>query len=1121
MTIDTLTHQKIKPFFDNACFQRGMSYYAEDRVDDLDIEIKNNSEIITASVEGGGERIYQVQIVLKTRFNKLTIDGECTCPVGFNCKHVVATLLSIIDENEFLTQAIDKDKRNEKSQPYKRIQQLDNWLQNLKDFLKEDTKKELQTIDESYSLRYIFSSVEKSYDKNCLYLNLKLVRQLKSGGLGACKDFNDTYSHQRHLNSIDKDLIIKLEVAQRAEKGYYYNDRIDFKNASFEKYLPELIATNRCHWLTPNTIHLTLGEAKKLEFKWQSDNKGTQELVYLISEEQAEFYHIVIIDKPWYINKKTGEMGLLNSNIEPQLLKILFAAPKIPSQIASEVVDIFDESYRFDDVTRPTLPSTDTLQTIVPDVHLKLFQASVQDYGFNENRLWTLIKKNKPFAALTFDYQGTIIQWDDTNNNSNLNSFKRHKKIENRSRDILSQLGLRPLKMLSEYNQNGKNKALHNFFLLNGVEKDYVNFSLQVIPRLREQGWKISFEPDYPYQIIEQPIDDWYSKIEDKTSSHDWFDLELGIIIDDKKINLLPVIQQELKKLQLSKNKNVDNSEPLLAQLPDGRFIPLPVERVKNLLKVLIELYDSNSLSKDNMLRLSKLQAARLLELEAATGAAQLRWYGGDKLKKLAYKITQFKEITAVNIPKEFQGHLRSYQAQGLNWLQFLREYEFGGILADDMGLGKTIQTLCHLAVEKRAGRCVKPSLIVAPTTLMFNWSNEAARFVPHLKTLMLHGAHRKDSFESIVEYDLVFTTYALLKHDKENLLKQDFYFLILDEAQSIKNFKSLTTQIAQQIKAEHRLCLTGTPMENHLGELWSLFHFLMPGLLGNEKKFNSQFRYPIEKYNNDERRQHLNRRIAPFLLRRTKTEVVKELPEKIHILQNIELEGAQRDLYETVRVTLQKKIRDEIARMGFARSQIVILDALLKLRQICCDPRLMKTAASKKIIQSSKLELLMTMLPKLIEDGRRILLFSQFTEMLSLIEAELKYQKISFVQLTGKTKDRATPVKQFQEGKVPLFLLSLKAGGTGLNLTTADTVIHYDPWWNPAVEDQATDRAHRIGQDKVVFVYKFIAKGTVEEKIQEMQQHKRGLMEGLFSDVEEGHSRFTEQDLQRLFAEN
>jgi SNF2 family DNA or RNA helicase len=320
-------------------------------------------------------------------------------------------------------------------------------------------------------------------------------------------------------------------------------------------------------------------------------------------------------------------------------------------------------------------------------------------------------------------------------------------------------------------------------------------------------------------------------------------------------------------------------------------------------------------------------------------------------------------------------------------------------------------------------------------------------------------------------------------------------------------------------LKARHHLCLTGTPMENHLGELWSLFHFLLPGFLGDEIRFNSIFRRPIEKGKNDERRKLLARRVAPFILRRRKEEVMKELPPKTEIVQNVELAGAQRDLYESVRLAMHERVKAEVDRKGLSRAHIIILDALLKLRQICCHPQLLSLPSAQKVKESAKFELLMDLLPEMIEEGRRILLFSQFTSMLAIIESALKEQKIPYLRLAGDTLDRATPVARFQNREVPLFLISLKAGGTGLNLTAADTVIHYDPWWNPAVENQATDRAHRIGQDKRVFVYKLMTVGTVEEKIVALQARKRELVEGLLNEERRESVKLTAEDLDVLFA--
>ncbi len=477
-----------------------------------------------------------------------------------------------------------------------------------------------------------------------------------------------------------------------------------------------------------------------------------------------------------------------------------------------------------------------------------------------------------------------------------------------------------------------------------------------------------------------------------------------------------------------------------------------------------------------------------------------------------------FKGVADVAPPAGLQTSLRAYQQQGLNWLQFLREYQLGGLLADDMGLGKTVQTLAHLLLEKESGRMDRPSLVIAPTSLMVNWRMEAQRFAPALRVLVLQGTERKQRFEDMAGHDVVLTTYPLLPRDQEILLAQEYHLLILDEAQVIKNPKAKASQIVRELRARHRLCLTGTPMENHLGELWSLLHFLMPGLLGDEKRFRRLFRTPIEKHGDEDRRASLQRRIAPFLLRRSKQEVAKELPPKTEIVRSVELGSAQRDLYESLRLAMHSKIQEEIGKKGMARSHIIILDALLKLRQVCCDPRLVKLDSARQVKSSAKLELLMDMLPELVEEGRRILLFSQFTSMLALIEAELDRLKLPYVKLTGDTKDRATPVQRFQAGEVPLFLISLKAGGTGLNLTAADTVIHYDPWWNPAVETQATDRAHRLGQDKPVFVYKLLTAGTVEEKILAMQTRKKALADSLFSADAKSGPALTLDDLNALF---
>ncbi|MGI4809821.1 MAG: DEAD/DEAH box helicase, partial [Janthinobacterium lividum] len=451
-------------------------------------------------------------------------------------------------------------------------------------------------------------------------------------------------------------------------------------------------------------------------------------------------------------------------------------------------------------------------------------------------------------------------------------------------------------------------------------------------------------------------------------------------------------------------------------------------------------------------------------------------------------------DIAPVELPATFSAILRPYQQHGVEWLQHLASHGLNGFLADEMGLGKTAQTIAHVAVEHAAGRLDRPALIVVPTSLIANWTAELAKFAPHLRVAVLHGLDRHERRGRLGDIDVAITTYTVLARDIEQMRELAWHLVVLDEAQAIKNPDAKATRAACQLDTRHRLCLSGTPIENNLEELWSQFAFLMPGLFGERRTFTRRFRTPIEQRGDDVRRAQLVRRIRPFILRRIKADVATELPPKHTILRRITLAPAQREFYEAIRCTLLDKVRAQVAEYSLAASRIVVLDALLKLRQACCDPQLVKLPSAQQVKVSSKLDDLLEMLTEMIPEGRRVLLFSQFTSMLDLIKPKLVEANIRFVELRGDTRDRAEPVRAFQNGEVPLFLISLKAGGRGLNLTAADTVIHYDPWWNPAVEDQASDRAHRIGQVNPVFVYKLVAADTVEERIIELQQRKAEL---------------------------
>ena len=485
---------------------------------------------------------------------------------------------------------------------------------------------------------------------------------------------------------------------------------------------------------------------------------------------------------------------------------------------------------------------------------------------------------------------------------------------------------------------------------------------------------------------------------------------------------------------------------------------------------------------------------------------------------KLREKIRSFREVRPIAPPKGLNASLRGYQAQGLSYLNFLSEYGFGGILADEMGLGKTVQTLAFIQYMVEC-HPKGPNLIVVPTSVLPNWEREAEKFVPKLRRLIIYGTRREGMFKHIESSDLIITTYALLRRDLEEIEKHEFNTVILDEAQNIKNPNTITARAVRRINARMRLCLSGTPIENNLFELWSLFEFLMPGFLGSQHAFQRGIVKPI-KDGDAETLEYLRTRVRPFILRRTKAEVAKDLPPKVESVTCCALEEAQAELYSALARKLRAQVLADVDEKGLAKSQMSILDALLKLRQICCHPRLLKMdlPGFSTNLPSGKFDAFKDMVTEIVEGGHKVLVFSQFVQMLHIIRQWLEFSQMPFCYLDGASKDRFEQVDRFNNSPdIPVFLISLKAGGTGLNLTSADYVIHYDPWWNPAVESQATDRTHRIGQTRQVFSYKLICQNTVEEKILKLQEAKRGVAEAIIPGQDTWKS-LTREDLEMLF---
>ncbi len=1177
----SFTDQDIARTIDTGAWQRGQIIHANSAV--IDVEINTTGTVISGRVRGTRPRPYQQMISLRPGNHGVIIHGTCSCPVRTNCKHVAAVLIEAEQrttanrwEHGLAQGHIGVSAHNELPNL---SPQLRHWLDNVEAAGKTSSRNEGAYPPEvKQRLIYVLSAAAASEGKCATTILRPMVANLlKSGKLGASPkpfDPSNVFGRQlgRYLRPVDHQILSELTwmMHRLGRSGGAGVALVGDRQAA--RLLSTVLATGRCHYETVHGPVLNEGPVRKAVARWQLEANAHQRLVIEpvhadstvsnISSQDDDgashaFETILPLAPPHYIELETGLVGPLNLGLPERFAAGLVAAPAISSREATALAAALETKLGplglADQIPMPTCPRTIKRRRRAPVPWLHMFLGSAR---IKPSYAWAVSDDtlqgggfSVAMARASFGYGGdksvSPEETADTFERFNGDDLIITPRNRHAEADALKQLHSHGLTTLSEGPVQLANEHAHDLVHastnpsglldliteLNDPERA-IAFSAEAIPQLVTAGWKVSYSDDYPYQIAEGDVG-WWADI-GEGSGIDWFSFDLGVEFEGERINLAPQLAELVARLSADMADLALSSDPakmaelsaicqqlqLYHTLPDGRLLPLPGERLAPMLKALIELIGPrDDKQMDGRIRLHRAELAALSDFAAELGGDVAWAASAEQLIALGQMLRQGRTPKTVSLPPSFKASLRPYQQQGLDWLDFLRETGFGGILADDMGLGKTVQALAFLAHEKAQGRLDRPALILAPTSVLPNWQAEAARFTPTLSVLALRGPDRKQSFGDISRHDLVLTTYPLLMRDHDVLLKHEFHAAILDEAQAIKNPKATVSGFAHRINARHRLALTGTPLENNLGEVWSLFEFLAPGLLGDERAFRRVFRTPIEKHNCQTSQSFLTRRLKPFMLRRTKEEVATELPPKTEIIERIKLEGAQRDLYETVRVLMHEKVRAEIDKKGLARSHIVFLDALLKLRQICCDPRLLKMQLAKKAKRSAKLDRLMEMVPEMVAEGRRILIFSQFTSMLALIEAELDARAIPYVILTGTTKDRAAPVKEFQAGKAPVFLLSLKAGGTGLNLTAADTVIHYDPWWNPAVENQATDRAYRIGQDKPVFVYKIIVEEGIEEAIEVLKARKAALADALFAGASKSNFDLTEADISALFA--
>jgi len=1141
---------------DAPTFSRGLQVFRQQKVLSATLAAVDGwRSTVQAQVDGSDWQPYDVEVELEFApgTNRLQAwDSTCTCPVGAKCKHAVAALIKAaytlkpnpidpITGQRRASKPLSAQERERQNadlllerQRQAAIQQAERWLlavpdaPDLGDYAVDPAQRAGSQTESPIYMVYRRSGAAASEPLRLVVgaSSVKVKGGWTKPKVVACSYFKETSGYYRQkrplLTPVDEEVLDLIGALPTVFTYSGYNAESDrlLNGVAAPMVLQRAASTGRLFWRQDDGalgFPLVWGEPMAMQWQWQQIEGPSPEDPYWQLRPvlpQADTQLFGNQPRLLYVQTSAGLCGPLE--VSAAALDWLQSPPLPQSVLVKHQVALVQ---RLGDAA-PLPPVMPELQRIggKPNWHLHLSLVRPDEVADD------LPHPGLVTAELEFEYEGHRGWWPLTAPRQVMLEKNGHKLLL--TRDYLAEA-----QAISTLIELGLNEWLDGVFAL---EPDappalWMDWAFAQFQPLRDAGFHLTMDAALQNWVrdggdLQVGLQARNARGEvlggepqgDNPEPAHWFDLSLGLEVGDQRIDVLPWLPQLIQSLRRPAGQDA-LTLPKYVYLPDPTqpgFVRLSPAPLQPWLEALLELFDDRRAPEDGRLRLSRMEALRT---RMAIGEGTV-WDAAPQLDTLAQQLKGQNQLPAVPTPKGLHAELRPYQQQGLDWLQFLRIHGLAGILADDMGLGKTLQTLAHIQCEKEAGRLDRPVLVVAPVSLMGNWQREAARFCPELKTLVWHGADRHDLAEHMTQADVVIAPYSLLHRDRARWLQQPWHLVVLDEAQNIKNASTQAAQLVSELDTRSRLCLSGTPIENHLGEIWSLFHFLMPGFLGSQAKFQQRFRNPIEKHGDAQRLAQLRSRLTPFILRRTKQMVAHELPPKVETVTAVELSGKQADLYETIRLSMEQAVRQAISDKGLAKSQIVFLDALLKLRQVCCDPRLVKTAAAAKVKQSAKLEQLMEMLPEMLEEGRRVLLFSQFTSMLSLIEEELRKRKIEWVKLTGQTQKRDEVIERFARGEVPLFLISLKAGGVGLNLPQADTVIHFDPWWNPAAENQATDRAHRIGQTQSVWVVKLVAQGTIEERILALQARKAELARELYSgSVGRKQPTFTEDDVREL----
>lgn len=1057
--------EQINDLFEADIIDRGKRLQQNNGVTSLHVE-GSISACVNDLDEGGCNTFIQINAQAET----LSVDGECSCEEEFNCAHVVATLLQYIDtESLTLPQSqqtvISAQQTVQNSQPDK---QSDKQLHFV-----------LSRPDNHLQLQLYVLSAERI---SPFIMPLSL-------------------SHPaRFIQPADLLLLQMIQQQSRLSDGSIFA----LSHAS-ESLMCGLIESTRCHWLDTTNPKLKAGRTIAGKWLWHQHIDGSQQLMIKPQDDVV----VLPILPLRYLDQQRQCCGLIDSGLTAERNRQLFSLPTFQAQEIPSALESAELKKLLAHLPQPLQARDHLTRQHAPKA---IVDISLSAKKSTQGRLLSMS------AEISFEYPGGCVKHHDPTDfigEFDKDTFIRWQRDTKQETALVNQW-----RELSWVVHDGAEQMHESWQLSHDLNGLFVaRFIAFELPQLVRQGWRIQSDEAFPQVLTanEWLINTDFTEV--RSHSQCRIRMMLSPPVNDSKsqpVNLLLAVSLALQSGWIDPSNLPINGQSLLST-EDQRLVIIDDRDLMRILDCLIELNARHALDEEGFLLLSR---ARLQAVQGLLQALTIKQGERDSLDTELEKVdsdSRQPEAFSDNQKNGLKAQLRPYQQQGVDWLHQLHQHRLGGLLADDMGLGKTLQILTFLWQCKCRGTLGKPVLILAPTSLLGNWKSEAQRFTPGLKLRVLHGPKRAQHFPHLDQVDLVITSYPLIIRDIQYLLKLDWKMLILDEAQAIKNADSRSAKAVREFNAGMNICLSGTPIENHLGELWALFDFMLPGLLGGKRQFKDWFQTPIQQHNNSSRQELLIQRIAAVMLRRDKQTVLPQLPPKIHQLCSIELTDEQRQIYQDIENQMRQRVRDSIQQRGIEASRMHILNALTRLRQVCCDPRLLPEMNLTSAQQSAKLNRLLEMLDEMLEQGRRVLLFSQFTSLLSLVETELKNRSIDYALLTGQTRKRDEQIKRFQQGEVALFLISLKAGGSGLNLTQADTVIHYDPWWNPAVENQATDRAHRIGQYRSVMVYKLIAADTIEQKIVEMQQDKQLLADNLLQGASQQTQNMSSSDLTTL----